>query len=92
MNAATSQGLSAAEASARLARDGPNELPATARRGALGLLRDVVLEPMFLLLVACGAIYLALGDRMIASPYLERAIANEPEGARKERFKGWLFE
>lgn len=63
MNAPTSQGLGAAEASARLARDGPNELPATARRGAWGLLRDVVLEPMFLLLVACGAIYLALGDR-----------------------------
>lgn len=39
-----------------------------------------------------GAAYLALGDRMIASPYLERAIANEPEGARKERFKGWLVE
>ena len=63
MNAATTPGLSAAEASERLARDGPNELPATARRGAWGLLRDVVLEPMFLLLVACGAIYLALGDR-----------------------------
>ncbi|MBX9793191.1 MAG: cation-translocating P-type ATPase [Burkholderiaceae bacterium] len=63
MIAPTSQGLSAAEATARLARDGPNELPATARRGAWGLLRDVVLEPMFLLLVACGAIYLALGDR-----------------------------
>lgn len=63
MNAATSRGLSAAWASARLARHGPNELPATARRGAWGLLRDVVLEPMFLLFVACGAIYLALGDR-----------------------------
>ncbi|CAG1018326.1 partial H+-transporting ATPase, partial [Burkholderiaceae bacterium] len=47
----------------RLARDGPNELPATARRGALALLRDVVLEPMFVLLVACGTIYLALGNR-----------------------------
>lgn len=56
-------GLSAAEAGERLARDGPNELPATVRRGALKLLRDVALEPMFLLLVACGTIYLALGDR-----------------------------
>lgn len=63
MNAAEARGLSAAEASKRLARDRPNELPATAKRGALGLLRDVVLEPMFLLLVACGAIYMALGDR-----------------------------
>ncbi len=57
------RGLKAAEARERLARDGPNELPTTARRGALGLLRDVVLEPMFLLLVACGTIYLALGNR-----------------------------
>lgn len=63
MTVTPAPGLSAAEASERLARDGPNELPATARRGAWGLLRDVVLEPMFLLLVACGAIYLALGDR-----------------------------
>ncbi len=63
LNAANPQGLSAAEASARLAREGPNELPATARRTAWGPLREVVLEPMFLLLVACGAIYLALGDR-----------------------------
>lgn len=62
MNHETTSGLSAAEAGERLARDGPNELPATARRGPWGLLRDVVLEPMFLLLVACGAIYLALGD------------------------------
>ena len=63
VHAATRPGLSAAEAGARLARDGPNELPATAHRGAWGLLRDVLLEPMLLLLVACGAIYLALGDR-----------------------------
>ena len=63
VNVASTPGLSAAEARARLMRDGPNELPATARRGAWGLLRDVVLEPMFLLLVACGAIYFALGDR-----------------------------
>jgi len=59
----TSAGLSAAEARARLARDGPNELPTTARRGAWRLLRGVVTEPMFLLLVACGAIYMLLGDR-----------------------------
>lgn len=56
-------GLSTAEAEARLQRDGPNELPAAARSGALQLLWEVVREPMFLLLVACGAIYLTLGDR-----------------------------
>ncbi len=56
-------GLSAQEAAARLARDGPNELPAARRNGALRVLVEVLTEPMFLLLVACGALYLALGDR-----------------------------
>jgi Ca2+-transporting ATPase len=56
-------GLTADEARQRLARDGPNELPSTGQHSAWRLLREVVLEPMFLLLVACGAIYLALGDR-----------------------------
>ena len=55
--------LSEAEARQRLARDGPNELPASRPRSVLRLLRDVVAEPMFLLLVACGAIYMVLGDR-----------------------------
>ena len=60
MPAAT--GLSQAEAARRLARDGANELPQSRPRGILRLLREVVLEPMFLLLVACGAIYMVLGD------------------------------
>ncbi len=56
-------GLSEIDARQRLARDGPNELPSSRPRGVLRLLRDVVSEPMFLLLVACGAIYMVLGDR-----------------------------
>jgi Ca2+-transporting ATPase len=56
-------GLSEVEARQRRAQDGPNELPVSRPRGALRLLRDVVSEPMFLLLVACGAIYMVLGDR-----------------------------
>ncbi|WP_209716959.1 cation-translocating P-type ATPase [Duganella sp. 1411] len=56
-------GLSAAEAAARLAADGPNELPASRPLGMWRLLVEVVSEPMFLLLGACGAIYLLLGDR-----------------------------
>ena len=55
--------LSEVEARQRLAQDGPNELPTSKPRGVLRLLRDVVSEPMFLLLVACGAIYMVLGDR-----------------------------
>ena len=56
-------GLSETEARLRLARDGANELPTSRPRSVLRLLREVVTEPMFLLLVACGAIYMLLGDR-----------------------------
>lgn len=59
----TNAGLDAAAAQARLARDGANELPASERRSGLRVLREVVTEPMFLLLVGCGAIYMLLGDR-----------------------------
>ena len=59
-------GLSSPEAEVRLQRDGPNELPAASQSGAVQLLLEVVREPMFLLLVACGVIYLALGDRQEA--------------------------
>lgn len=61
--AASPAGLSSAEAAARLARDVPNELPAAARDGVLQLLGELLREPMFLLLLlACGLIYLLLGD------------------------------
>ncbi|MYN44834.1 HAD-IC family P-type ATPase [Pseudoduganella sp. FT93W] len=55
-------GLSSAAARQRLQTLGPNELPVSRPRSNARLLRDVVAEPMFLLLVACGAIYLLLGD------------------------------
>lgn len=55
-------GLTEEEARQRLRAEGPNELPASKPRSVLRLLRDVVFEPMFLLLVACGVIYMALGD------------------------------
>ncbi len=56
-------GLPADEAAARLARDGFNELPSAKPRNLLAIAADVAREPMFLLLIACGAIYLLLGDR-----------------------------
>jgi Ca2+-transporting ATPase len=56
-------GLSEIEARQRLALDGPNALPVSRPRSAFRLLGDVLREPMFLLLVACGAVYLVLGDR-----------------------------
>ena len=59
-------GLSEAEAEARLRADGPNELPSADQRTALRIAVDVLREPMFLILIACGAIYLFLGDRQEA--------------------------
>ncbi|HNV59300.1 MAG TPA: HAD-IC family P-type ATPase, partial [Rhodoferax sp.] len=61
--ASVMDGLTDAGARQRLAADGPNELPVSRQRGIARLLIDVVSEPMFLLLVACGAIYMVLGDR-----------------------------
>ena len=55
-------GLSAAEASARLARHGPNTLPGDGRRTWRHIAADAAREPMFLLLVAAGSLYLLLGD------------------------------
>jgi magnesium-transporting ATPase (P-type) len=63
---AAAAGLSDAEARQRLAQDGPNELPVSQPRSVLRLAREVACEPMFLLLVACGAIYMLLGDRQEA--------------------------
>jgi len=56
------EGLTAAEAAARLARGGPNVLPTAGPRSSWAILLDVVREPMFLLLLACGALYIVLGD------------------------------
>lgn len=55
-------GLSEAEAARRLQQHGYNELPSSKGRSILATAWDVVREPMFLLLLACGTIYLILGD------------------------------
>jgi Ca2+-transporting ATPase len=55
-------GLADSEAARRLRSDGPNELPAAERRTPLRIAREVLAEPMLLLLVGGGAIYLLLGD------------------------------
>ena len=56
------EGLSAAEAARRLARDGPNALPGAHARGRATLLLGLLREPMFALLLAAAALYLVLGD------------------------------
>jgi Ca2+-transporting ATPase len=56
------QGLTEQEALERLAQDGYNELPSAKKRTFLHILWEVVREPMFLMLIACGGLYFALGD------------------------------
>ena len=63
-------GLSEKEAAHRLANEGPNELPSAKPRSILAIAFSVVSEPIFLLLIACGAIYLLLGDAREASMLL----------------------
>ncbi len=62
MGAPGERGLTGAEAAARLAADGPNELSRDAPRGILRAVADVVKEPMLALLLAAGGVYLLLGD------------------------------
>ena len=57
------RGLSAAEAARLLEQAGRNELPSKGRRTVWRILLEVVREPMFLLLLAAGSIYLMLGER-----------------------------
>jgi len=64
------EGLLDAEAAHRLADEGPNELPSAKPRSLLAIAFSVVSEPIFLLLIACGAIYLVLGDAREASMLL----------------------
>ena len=65
--AAQPAGLGAADAAARLTRDGPNLLPGSAPRTLWDMVRGVFTEPMFLMLLVAGGIYLLLGDRAEAA-------------------------
>ncbi|HPU96104.1 MAG TPA: cation-transporting P-type ATPase, partial [Bacillota bacterium] len=56
------RGLDEAQVNANRLEFGANELPQSKRRSVLTTIFEVVKEPMFLLLVACGTIYLVLGD------------------------------
>ncbi|MEN6335477.1 MAG: cation-translocating P-type ATPase [Phycisphaerales bacterium] len=55
-------GLTGSEAARRLAEEGHNELPSSRRRNGLAIALEVIREPMFLLLVACGVVYLFMGE------------------------------
>jgi len=55
-------GLAEAEARHRLTAEGPNELPAASTRSLWAIAFQILREPMFALLLAGGAIYIAIGD------------------------------
>ena len=55
-------GLRAEQAAQRLIADGPNALPGGQRRTLLKIVRETAREPMFLLLLAAGTLYLVFGE------------------------------
>lgn len=59
-------GISEEEAARRLRDEGPNELPADEARSLWRTSLDVVKQPMLLLLLGAGALYLLLGDAVEA--------------------------
>jgi Ca2+-transporting ATPase len=56
------ESLSETEASKRLKEEGFNELPQQKKLGFLNILWNVIREPMLLLLIISGTIYIFLGD------------------------------
>jgi P-type Ca2+ transporter type 2C len=62
MDPASFPGLSAAEAARRLTAEGANALPGSGPKTLLRIVADVLAEPMFLMLLAAGGIYLLIGD------------------------------
>lgn len=61
-NASRLRGLSDQDVAQRLQRDGYNELPSKQQRTFVRIAAEIIREPMFLLLLAAGTIYLLLGD------------------------------
>ncbi len=58
----TYQGLTEEQVQKKIATEGYNELPSSKPKNVVQIALGVVKEPMFLLLVACGTLYLILGD------------------------------
>ena len=62
MNLDKYKGLSQSEASALLETEGLNELPSQKKQSAFSLFIKIIKEPMFILLISAGIIYLFMGD------------------------------
>ena len=55
-------GLSEDDACRKIEQDGPNEIASQQKRGLLEIVIEVIREPMFLMLVAAGTLYLLMGS------------------------------
>jgi Ca2+-transporting ATPase len=73
--AAARLGLDPAEAARRLAAHGPNLLPGSTPKSFGAIVLGVLSEPMFLMLLCAGGLYLALGDRAEAAFLLSAVFA-----------------
>ena len=56
------EGLSSDKAIQKLKDEGYNELPSAQSKNIWQIVLEVIQEPMFILLINCGALYLVLGD------------------------------
>jgi hypothetical protein len=62
VDSSSTSGLTTSEVAQRLAVDGPNELPTAKPRDLVQQARDVLREPMLLLLVGAGVLYFVLAE------------------------------
>jgi P-type Ca2+ transporter type 2C len=58
----TFHGLTSEQVKQKIEEEGYNELPSSKPKNVFQLALGVIKEPMFILLVACGTLYLILGD------------------------------
>jgi Ca2+-transporting ATPase len=56
------KGLSSKEAAEKLRTDGANSLPSSKPKNFLTIALGVIKEPMFILLVGCGTLYMVMGN------------------------------
>ena len=73
-------GLSAQEAAARLAAEGPNLLPRSGRRGFVRIVLEVLREPMFALLLGAG-VDLSRARRPHAKPSILLRLRHAPRSS-----------
>jgi Ca2+-transporting ATPase len=55
-------GITDYQAKEQLKKDGYNEMPSSKKPGIFSRLLEIVREPVFLLLIACGSVYILIGD------------------------------